>query len=156
MYAQPQPWVLLLAGTLCLFEPASAEQTIRYEGKGTYVATREPLVLANGGVAVVSSHAIVATLEPSDVGFIFGNCKGLAYVPPSGPADGVTDLYCTFTETAADGFAIRGAFGPASGTIEVIGGSGRWQGATGGGTFQRRATLGDRGTYEYSLDMTVP
>jgi hypothetical protein len=98
----------------------------------------------------------VATLEPSEVGFIYGNCKGLAYIPPSGPTEVITESYCTFTETATDGFAVQGEFGSATCPVNVIGGSGKWHGVTGTGTFQRRTTLGDRGTYEYTLEMTLP
>ena len=39
---------------------------------------------------------------------------------------------------------------------EIIGGSGKWSGATGSGTFRRKYVDGAKGTYEYDLTITTP
>jgi hypothetical protein len=43
-----------------------------------------------------------------------------------------------------------------SGQVEIIGGSGKWAGATGSGTFKRKFSSGNRGTYEYEFTITTP
>ena len=41
------------------------------------------------------------------------------------------DTYCTFAETGEDAFDIRAKVDENGGNVEVIGGSGKWSGATG-------------------------
>jgi hypothetical protein len=121
---------------------------------GTYEVMRAVLPLANGGAAVQLSHNIVATITPSEPGFIFGDCAGLGYLTVEGRYSGA--LYCTFTETGDDGFDIKATVHGDSGSVEIIGGSGKWADATGKGSVKRKYSAGNRGSYDYEFRITTP
>lgn len=117
----------------------------------TYVV----LPLANGGGAVHLSNSSVATIEPSDVGFMFGECAGLGYAAKES-ADMSGEGYCTFQEDDENSFDIKAKFGAGGGEVEVIGGSGKWEGATGTGTFKRKFVEGNRSTFAYEFKISTP
>ena len=67
------------------------------------------------------------------------------------------DIFCNFEENAEDGFDIRGKMMADGATAKVIGGSGKWKGATGSGKFHTKFVKGNLVTYEYNLKiMTTP
>ena len=43
-----------------------------------------------------------------------------------------------------------------SGEVEIIGGSGKWSGATGSGTIRPKHSAGVRGSYHYAFEITTP
>ena len=133
---------------------ALAGETVTYHGTGTFVATRALMPLANGGAAVHLSNETVATISPSEPGFIFGDCVGLGYLSPE--AEYEVNVFCTFTETGDDSFDVKGEGGVKGGSVEIIGGSGKWSGATGTGTFTRKWADGPRGSYDYEFRITTP
>lgn len=134
---------------------ASAGETVTYKGTGTFVATRNIMPLANGGAAIHLSNDVVATLEPSQTGFVFGDCAGLGYMSAEGEYS--VDAYCSFAETAVDAFDIKAKLkSTVGGTVEVIGGSGKWAGATGTGTIKPKSIAGNRGSYTYEFKITTP
>jgi hypothetical protein len=146
----------LLAGAAAMLMSltVSAGETVTYKGMGTYEVMRAVLPLANGGAAIQLSNNVVATISPSESGFIFGDCAGLGYLTVEGSYSG--DVYCTFTETGDDSFDIKGTARGDSGSVEIIGGSGKWTGATGNGSIKRKYAAGDRGSYEYEFSITTP
>ncbi len=131
-----------------------AADTVTYRGTGTFVASRVLMPLANGGAAIQLINETVATIEPSESGFIFGDCSGLAYTSPE--ANFTVTVYCTFTETGNDSFDVKGEAVNGRGKAEIIGGSGKWAGATGTGAFKRLWAEGPRGSYEYEFVITTP
>jgi len=139
---------------ICAAGSAFAGQTVVYKGTGSYVASKVLMPLGNGGAAVHMSNKIIATIEPSEVGFMHGACAGMGYISDGG--DDSVQAYCTFEEKRGDVFDIRASGAMGTGTVEVIGGSGKWKDATGTGTFRRKYMEGDRGTYEYEFKITVP
>jgi len=146
--------VLATAAAMLMSSTVSAAETVTYKGMGTYEVMRAVLPLANGGAAVQLSNNIVATINPSETGFIFGDCAGLGYLTVEGSYSG--DIYCTFTETGDDSFDVKGAVRDDSGSVEIIGGSGKWTGATGKGSIKRKYSAGNRGSYEYEFSITTP
>ena len=140
--------VLLLAGV------SAQGETVTYRGMGTYQVIRTLMPLANGGAAIHLSNDIVATIEPSESGFIFGDCAGIGFLSPESRYS--AQLYCTFTETGNDAFDLKAVMDDQHGTIEIIGGSGKWQGATGAGSVKPKYAEGDRGSYEYEFKITTP
>ncbi len=138
-----------------LTSPAvSAGETVTYKGLGSYEVMRALLPLANGGAAVHLSHNIVATIDPSESGFIFGDCAGLAYLTVEGSYSGA--LYCTFTETGDDSFDVKAVTRDDSGSVEIIGGSGKWANATGKGSIKRKYAAENGGSYVYEFNITTP
>lgn len=135
--------------------PAIADGTVTYTGVGTFVAMRSTLPLANGGAAFHLSNDVVATIEPSDSGVLYGDCAGLGYAD----ADGVYSAraFCTFSESEEDAFAIEASVDPGvGGKVKVIGGSGKWAGATGDGTLVSKDAEGYGGSYQYEFRITTP
>ncbi len=149
-------WAIVLGLALTSgVSTAWAVNTVTYKGTGTFVATRVALPLANGGAAIHLTNDIVATIEPSQTGFIYGDCAGLGYL--SAEAEYSVDAYCSFIESAADGFEIKAKLAvPAGGTVEIIGGRGKWADATGTGTIKPKHIEGSRGTYDYEFEITTP
>ncbi len=142
-----------LACAMCT--AAWASETITYTGTGTFAATQLVMPLASGGAAVHLSNDIVATIEPSESGFMTGDCAGLGHISADGEY-GVSAL-CSFVENANDAFDIKATLTPAvGGEVEIIGGSGKWQGATGTGTIKARHYEGERGTFRYEFEITTP
>ena len=154
MWTTITPRVLVLATLALTWATAAGAETVTYRGTGTYVLTRAGLPLANGGMVMHLAHDTVATIEPSESGFIFGDCAGLGYLTAEGEFS--SDIVCTFTERAGDGFDIRARGSKSTGTVEIIGGSGKWTAATGTGTVERRWAEGNQGSYAYEFKITTP
>lgn len=133
---------------------APAGETVIYRGTGTYEAAQVLMPLANGDAVVHLTNDTIATIEPSERGFIFGDCAGLGFITAEGKLS--TESYCTFHESNEDAFDLHNKVTGDRGTVEVIGGSGKWKGATGTGTLKRKFVEGDHGTYEYELKITTP
>ncbi len=146
--------VLASAAVMFASLTVSAGETVTYEGMGTYDVMRAVLPMANGGAAIHLSHNIVATITPSETGFIFGDCAGLGYLTVEGRYSGA--LYCTFTETGDDSFDLKAVTRDDSGSVEIIGGSGKWADATGTGSVKRKYSAGNRGSYEYEFNISTP
>jgi hypothetical protein len=140
--------LMLLAAT-----PALSD-TQTYHGMGTYQVLRSVMPMASGAAAVQLSNNIVATIEPSASGFIFGSCAGLGLLAKDESYSAHT--YCTFTETGDDAFDVKAIMSSEQGSAEIIGGSGKWRGATGVGSVKRKYAEGDRGSFEYEFEITTP
>ncbi len=154
MYALAQ-FLRATVTALCLLAAAAATaETVTYEGSGTYVANRTLLPLGNGGAAVIVSNSSVATFEASESGFIFGECAGLGLASVSGTIKGT--IICTFSENDDNSIDITGVVDGDEVSADVIGGSGKWKGSTGSGVFNRKFEDGPRGSYTYTLTISVP
>jgi hypothetical protein len=148
---------LALAGIALVTQSlaAHAAETIRYKGKGTYVVARSLLPLANGGAALQLVNQTVATIEPSESGFMRGDCAGLGYLTPEG--DTTLNAMCSFELSAADGFVISVAGDPKSGAqVRVLGGRGRFENASGTGEIRQTFLEANQGSYEYEFAITTP
>ncbi|ADJ27794.1 hypothetical protein [Nitrosococcus watsonii] len=143
------PIISLLAA-----ENLLAGETVTYHGTGTYKATQILMPLANGDGILHLTNETIATIEPSERGFIFGDCAGLGHITAAGELS--TESYCTFRESDEDAFDLHNKAKGGEGMLEVIGGSGKWEGATGTGTVKRKFTEGNHGTYEYELKIKTP
>ena len=148
--------ILALGFAGALAGPATAlAETVTYKGTGTYQVVRALLPLANGGAALHVINKTVATVEPSESGFMEGDCAGLGYLSPEGEA--TLQALCTFTMTSVDGFVIHIDGDPKAGAaVEIIGGRGKFEKATGTGNIRRRHVEGNKGSYEYEFAITTP
>ncbi len=145
----------LLLTPLVLGTSMAAAESVSYKGTGTYLTTRSVLPLAGGGAVISNKSTAIATIEPSEFGFMFGECVGMGLLSAVGTATDL-DFYCTFRESSIDGFDIKGTGAGDSAKTEVVGGRGKWQGATGQGTMRRLAERGDRGTFAYEVTISTP
>lgn len=146
-------WALPAIGLLLVAAPAHSE-TVTYRGTGTYQVVRAVMPMANGSAAIHLSNNIVATIEPSESGFIFGTCAGLGLLTKDNRYS--SEMYCTFTETGDDSFDVKASVDDEHGRVEIIGGSGKWEGAKGEGSVKRKYAEGDRGSYEYEFKISTP
>jgi len=136
-------------------EDVSAGETVTYRGVGTFVAIRSTLPLANGGAAFQLANDVVATIEPSESGVLYGDCAVLGYAEAGGEYS--ARAFCTFAETEADGFVIDASIEPGvGGTVKIIGGSGKWAGASGDGTLEAKSADSYGGSYSYEFRITTP
>ena len=106
---------LVMATSFCA--SASAGEAVTYRGTGSYFVTRMVLPMASGGAAVHLINDTIATIAPSESGFIFGDCSGLVFLSPTGEAS--SSVYCTFNETGDDSFDLHARGDGTGGSVEI-------------------------------------
>jgi len=111
--------------------------------------------LGNGeGVLIMQSSGIVAMSgEPPTIQALSCSGMGLQKLDEST----TTDFYCNLKENTEDSFDIKGTAGnETGGEFDVIGGSGKWAGATGKGKFVSviQSEEGNKNVFE--VEITVP
>lgn len=129
----------LLAGLLWV--SVAVAENIEYTGRIYSERAVDLLPLGNGdGVMTLAAAGVVAMSgEPPSLYTL--NCAGLGIVDKEGKAK--SDVYCTLGENDANSFDIKAKVTEGEGTLEVIGGTGRFAGATGSGTYTKSETEGD-------------
>ena len=145
------------AVVLCValsFGSATAGETVAYKGSGIYSAQKLTMTLGSGDIVFTGSNEGVATISTDPPMLLLGKCLGLGIV--TGENDFSNDVYCTFRANDEDSFDIKARSDAKGGKGEVIGGSGRWAGATGTVRMTRTNQAEDSGTYEFELDITTP
>jgi hypothetical protein len=143
-----------LAALALVTATASHGAETSYSGTGTYFATRVLMPMGNGGAAVKMDNEVVLSIAPSEYGFLFGECTGLGYISPEGKFS--STAYCTLREDATHSLDIRAQRTEDSASGEIIGGSGRWEGATGSMQLNSKFEEGSRGSFDYSMKLTTP
>jgi len=146
--------ILAAAAALLASSGIALAETVTFKGTGTYSVVRALMPLSNGGAALHLSHDTIATVEPSESGFMSGDCAGLGYISPEGEVS--IDSICNFSLNSKDGLVIRGKADLEGSKVKVIGGSGKFTGATGTGTMTRKWVEGNRGSYDYEVKVTTP
>ncbi len=146
--------ILAAAAALLASSGVALAETVTYKGTGTYSVVRALMPLSNGGAVLHLSHDTIATVEPSESGFMSGDCAGLGYISPEGEVS--IDSICNFSLSSKDGLVLRNESGIEGAKVKVIGGSGKFEGATGSGTMKRKWVEGNRGSYDYEVKVTTP
>ncbi len=133
-------------------------ETVEISGSLRATVGKTLMPLGNGGSVVTASSHGVAAISTSPPTLMDSKCVGMGYLPPEGePAtDFSTAFYCTFSANAEDTLDLKGNDGPAGGTATVIGGSGKWKGATGSGTFTRESSTDTTSSSSFQLKLTTP
>ncbi len=133
---------------------AWAGETVTYTGSGTYVSNQLTMDLGNGGTVFGARNQGVATISTSPPTLLFAKCLGLGLI--TGDNDYTADVYCTFRANDQDSFDVKAKTGSKGGTAEVIGGSGKWAGATGTAKMDRTSQQAEGGTYTFEIEITTP
>jgi hypothetical protein len=133
---------------------AALAATTTIKGKGTYFVKRALMPLADGGAVIHTTATTVASADSSEGGVLFGECAGLAHV--GGDGDAKSRVYCNFTQSGDDVFVVEADMSMEGGSARVIGGSGKWKGATGTGMLKRSGEDGGTGTYQYEFTISTP
>jgi hypothetical protein len=123
---------------LLLATQGAMAESIEYTGRvyADRAANLLPLGNGNGAMTVQASGVVAMSGNPPSL-FALG-CAGLGLVDKEG--DATMDVYCSLTEDGANAFDLKGKVHKGEGKFDVIGGSGRFAGATGTATYKR---LGD-------------
>ena len=132
-----------------------AGQTSEYTGTVYATPVKHLMPLGNGdGVLIMQSSGIVAmSSSPPTIHAL--SCVGMGLEKPDESI--TTDFYCTLKENTEDSFDIKGSVGgEGAGGFDVIGGSGKWAGATGRGEFVRVVESEQGNKTVFQVEITVP
>ncbi len=140
--------LLLICGS------ATAGETVSYNGSGTYTAQKLTMTLGNGDVVFTAWNEGMATISTDPPILLFGRCMGLGMLDMTDAYS--VDVYCTFRANDEDSFDVKARSGTDGGQGEVIGGSGRWAGATGAIRMTRTSERENSGTYTFEIELTTP
>lgn len=141
------PQKALLFALLCISTSAFAGETTKYTGTVYATPVKHLMPLGNGdAVLVVELAGIVALSDnPPTLGTLV--CTGMGLQKADNTTS--TNFYCNIKQNDADSFDFKGnaseADGKSKGSFDVVGGSGKWAGATGKGKF-KRVSKSDVGT----------
>ena len=134
---------------------ALAGETTKYTGTVYATPVKNLMPLGNGdGVLIMQSSGIVAMSgEPPTIHAL--TCAGMGLEKPDETT--TTDFFCTIKENSDDSFDIKGtASDETGGAFDVIGGSGKWAGATGNGKFVRVIQSDEGNKNVFEVEITVP
>ena len=132
---------ILCAISLFLCVPAAAE-TLEYSGR-VYAERVAQLLPLGSGTGILTMHAVGLVAMSGDPPSIFSLiCSGLGIQNPEDVT--TTEVYCNLAEDAANSFDLHGNFKDGAGEVKVIGGNGRFAGATGSGKFKRNEPGSDQ------------
>ncbi len=143
-----------LLGLVLATGPTLAGETTTYSGSGTYTAQKLTMTLGNGDIVFTGWNEGVAAISTDPPTVLFGKCMGLGRITEEN--DFSNDIYCTFRANDDDAFDIKGHSDSEGGNGEVIGGSGRWAGATGTVRMTRTSQTENSGSYTFELEITTP
>ena len=134
----------------------AAETTL--QGEGRYTADRRPFPLANGEQVVLMSNSGVAsmaspgaTAPPELVQF---HCGAMGLLSKDNQFN--FDVYCSMNAGDKDAIDFKGAGNSDLVKVTVIGGKGRWKGATGSGTITPQEKDGAANAFSYKFKVTTP
>ena len=141
---------LLACAFLFVAAQGAAAESIEYTGRVYAERSANLLPLGNGTGAMTVEVAGMAAMSGNPPSIFKLGCAGLGLVDTEGEA--TMDVYCTLYETDTDAFDLKGQLKKGEGSFNVIGGSGRFAGATGTAKYQRLETSGEgTGTIEVKL-----
>ncbi len=128
-------WATILFVIIFTQSAVVVAENIKYTGTVYAISVQSLMPLGNGDGVVISEVIGVSAMSgnpPSLFGF---NCAGMGLADAEGKAN--IDIYCTFKENENDSFDIKGKVKQGTAKLKVIGGSGKFAGATGKGTYKR-------------------
>jgi len=148
----------LFFALLCISTSAFAGETTKYTGTVYASPVKHLMPLGNGdAVLAIELAGIIALSDnPPTLGTLV--CTGMGLQKADSSTS--TDFYCNIKQNDEDSFDFKGnaaeADGKSKGSFDVIGGSGKWAGATGKGKFKRIMQT-DTGTKTVlEVEITVP
>lgn len=145
---------VLTAALMTMAGSGAYAETATYTGSTSTTVSRTVLPLGNGASVIMAASRGVAAISTSPPTLLEMNCAGLGLLTAEDSHR--TDFYCTFKENENDSLDVKGIDGPDGGTATVIGGSGKWQGATGEGTFRRVSSTESSSSSTFELKITTP
>ncbi len=135
---------------------AAVAASVTYSGSGNYRGDQDLMPLASGDAVVLGTAQGVAAISTTPPSILELRCSGMGIATAQGEVGSV--FYCTFVDPAStmDAFDVKGIERGDASTLEVVGGSGRWAGASGTGTLTRVQEWSDGGSFEITLTIDTP
>ncbi len=125
-----------------------------YTGSGRVIRNEMTMNLGNGQMVYSANSEGVATISTEPPALLRVKCMGLGRTVEQSGSD--TDIYCTFRLDAENAFDVKAKATAKGGTANVIGGSGKWSGATGTVTFVQTSAADTAGSFTYKMTITTP
>ncbi len=123
-------------------------------GTGHYDSQNFTMNLGNGKTVFSSHNQGITTISIVPPTLLNGKCMGLGLI--TGENEYGAKVYRTFRHDDRDSFDLVVDSNAKGGTAKVIGGSGKWQGATGTARFTRTSIREDGGSFSYELTIKTP
>ena len=136
---------------------STSAATMSYTGSGNYDGSVLQMTLANDQTVIGVRVDVIATISDTPPALLVGRCMGLGLVPVEGEeAYYGAEFYCTFRQNDEDAFDFKGLDKLGGIEVQIVGGSGKWQGATGSGTIVRAREKIGTGQFTYEFEITTP
>lgn len=145
---------MALIGGLLLSVAVAAGETTAYTGTTKTVVSKSTLPLGNGNSVVAAVSRGMATLSTTPPILLELNCTGLGLLGAN--QSYAADFYCSLEADAENVLDLKGTESADGSHFTVLGGSGRWQGASGGGTFKRLAGSDTEASASFEMTITTP
>ena len=145
--------VTLAAG---IYSANSAGESVTYTGSGTVrgYETLMPLVNGESVVTAISNGVLAVSTTPPSI--LSVQCSAMGLMDAEDNLN--LEYYCRMrdTQTGENVIALKGIETPDGNVVEIIGGAGRWAGATGKGTIKQMMGDDDRSEFTMELTITTP
>jgi len=152
--------LLQITITLLVFVayPLSAAETTKYTGTAFGSPVKHLMPLGNGDAILMIESSGVLALSGNPPTLNTLTCSGMGYQTVDNKT--TTDFYCNIKENDSDSLDLKGKAtekgDESDGSFKVIGGSGKWKGATGKGKFIRLEKSGDASKTFVEIEVTTP
>ena len=152
--------LLQTAMTLLVFVayPLSAAETIKYTGTVFGSPVKHLMPLGNGDAILMIESSGILALSGNPPTLNTVTCSGMGYQTAENKT--TTDFYCNIKENDTDSLDLKGRAvekgNESDGSFNVIGGSGKWKGATGKGKFIRLEKSADTNKTFLEMEVTTP
>ena len=135
---------------------AAGAEPVTYTGSGNYRSDQDLMPLASGDAVVLGTAQGIAAISTTPPSIVELRCSGMGIAKAQGEVGSV--FYCTFADpsNSMDAFDVKGIERGDSSSLEVVGGSGRWAGASGTGSLIRVQEWSDGGSFEIELTIDTP
>jgi len=138
--------------------PLYAAETTKYTGTVYASPVRHLMPLGNGDAVLAIELAGIVALSDNPPTLATLVCTGMGLQKADNSTS--TDFYCNIKQNDEDSFDFKGKAteidGKSKGSFDVVGGSGKWAGATGKGKFKRLMKT-DTGTKTVlEVEITTP
>jgi hypothetical protein len=149
----------LAAGALALtvvVANAWAAEPVTYTGSGNYVAKQDLMPLQNGDAVILGTAQGAVAISTAPPMVLDVRCSGMGLSRAGGDYGSV--IYCAFADPVNrdDGFDVKGVERGDQTSLEVVGGSGKWVGASGSGSLHKTTNWTNGGAFRFEITIAVP
>ncbi len=145
----------VVAGLLVCASTAAAE-TVTYTGSGSIRSNDSVMPLNNGDSVITSTGSGVAAISTIPPSVMQVRCTGMGVMKSDSDFGMVS--YCAMVDVtdSSHGVDLKGIESPDGLAVEIVGGSGKWKGATGTGSVQSVSMGQDSSTFTFEIEVNTP